>query len=211
MSGGGEHGVLWVISAPSGAGKTSLARALVQTTPRLRTSVSYTTRPPRPGETEGEDYHFVGMETFSAMAERGEFLEYARVHGNGYGTSEAWVKNQLFAGDDCLLEIDWQGARQVRERLRGQMISIFILPPSVAALETRLRDRGQDTEAVIERRLAAAREELLHYDEFDYLVVNDHFEEALSDLQSIVHAEHLRCGRQQHAQHERLRGLLGIG
>ena len=211
MTGGAERGILWIISAPSGAGKTSLARALVAATPQLRTSVSYTTRPPRPGESEGTDYHFVPMEAFTAMAERGEFLEYARVHGNGYGTSEPWVKSQLFAGTDCLLEIDWQGARQVRERLPGQAVSIFILPPSVAALAERLRGRGQDSETVIARRLAAAREELLHYDEFDYLVVNDHFQDALADLQSIVHAEHLRLGYQQHAQHQRLKSLLGIG
>ena len=210
MTGGAERGILWIISAPSGAGKTSLARALVAATPQLRSSVSYTTRPPRPGEAEGADYHFVSMEAFTAMAERGEFLEYARVHGNGYGTSEPWVKSQLFAGTDCLLEIDWQGARQVRERLPGQAVSIFILPPSVAALAERLRGRGQDSEAVIARRLAAAREELLHYDEFDYLVVNDHFQDALADLQSIVHAEHLRLGYQQHAQHQRLKNLLGI-
>ena len=210
MTGGAERGILWIISAPSGAGKTSLARALVAATPRLRTSVSYTTRLPRPGEAEGTDYHFVPMETFTAMAERGEFLEYARVHGNGYGTSEPWVKSQLFAGTDCLLEIDWQGARQVRERLPGQAVSIFILPPSVAALAERLRGRGQDSETVIARRLAAAREELLHYDEFDYLVVNDHFQDALTDLQCIVHAEHLRLGYQQHAQHQRLKSLLGI-
>ncbi|OAP87716.1 guanylate kinase, partial [Acidithiobacillus ferrooxidans] len=190
MTGGAERGILWIISAPSGAGKTSLARALVAATPQLRTSVSYTTRSPRPGEVEGTDYHFVPTEAFTAMAERGEFLEFAKVHGNGYGTSEPWVKSQLFAGTDCLLEIDWQGARQVRERLPGQAVSIFILPPSVAALAERLRDRGQDSEAVIARRLAAAREELLHYDEFDYLVVNDHFQDALADLQSIVHAEH---------------------
>ena len=210
MTGGAERGILWIISAPSGAGKTSLARALVAATPQVRTSVSYTTRHPRPGEVEGTDYYFVPMETFTAMAERGEFLEYARVHGNGYGTSEAWVKSQLFAGTDCLLEIDWQGARQVRERLPGQAVSIFILPPSVAALAERLRGRGQDAEAVIARRLAAAREELLHYDEFDYLVVNDHFQDALTDLQCIVHAEHLRLGYQQHAQHQRLKSLLGI-
>ncbi|ACH82968.1 MULTISPECIES: guanylate kinase [Acidithiobacillus] len=210
MTGGAERGILWIISAPSGAGKTSLARALVAATPQLRSSVSYTTRPPRPGEAEGADYHFVSMEAFTAMAERGEFLEYARVHGNGYGTSEPWVKSQLFAGTDCLLEIDWQGARQVRERLPGQAVSIFILPPSVAALAERLRGRGQDSETVIARRLAAAREELLHYDEFDYLVVNDHFQDALADLQSIVHAEHLRLGYQQHAQHQRLKNLLGI-
>ncbi len=210
MTGGAERGILWIISAPSGAGKTSLARALVAATPQLRTSVSYTTRPPRPGEVEGTDYHFVPTEVFTAMAERGEFLESARVHGNGYGTSEPWVKSQLFAGTDCLLEIDWQGARQVRERLPGQAVSIFILPPSVAALAERLRGRGQDSETVIARRLAAAREELLHYDEFDYLVVNDHFQDALADLQSIVHAEHLRRGYQQYAQHQRLKNLLGM-
>lgn len=210
MTSGAERGILWIISAPSGAGKTSLSKALVNVTPHLRTSVSYTTRPERPGEINGTDYHFVTMEIFTEMAERGEFLEYARVHGNGYGTSEPWVKSQLFAGLDVLLEIDWQGARLVRERLPGQAVSIFILPPSVAALESRLRGRGQDSEAVIARRVAAAREELLHYDEFDYLVVNDQFENALDDLVSIVHAGHLRRDYQQYAQHQRLKGLLGM-
>ncbi|PKY10379.1 guanylate kinase [Acidithiobacillus marinus] len=210
MTNGPERGILWIISAPSGAGKTSLSRALVTATAQFRTSVSYTTRPARPGEVDGTDYHFVDMARFSEMAERGEFLEYARVHGNGYGTSEPWVKSQLFAGMDVLLEIDWQGARQVRERLPGQAVSIFILPPSLAALETRLRGRAQDSEEVIARRVAAAREELLHYDEFDYLVVNDQFDTALDDLRSIVHAEHLRLGSQQHAQHQRLKDLLGI-
>ncbi|MBU2812737.1 guanylate kinase [Acidithiobacillus thiooxidans] len=210
MTSSAERGILWIISAPSGAGKTSLSRALVEAVPQLRTSVSYTTRPARPGEVDGTDYHFVEMAQFSEMAERGEFLEYARVHGNGYGTGEPWVKSQLFAGMDVLLEIDWQGARQVRERLPGQAVSIFILPPSLDTLETRLRGRAQDSDEVIARRVAAAREELLHYDEFDYLVVNDQFETALADLRSIVHAEHLRLGSQQHAQHQRLKDLLGM-
>ncbi len=204
------HGILWILSAPSGAGKTSLARALVAATSRLRDSVSYTTRLPRPGEVDGVDYHFVSPAVFAGMADSGDFLEHARVHGNDYGTSEQWVKDQLLAGVDCLLEIDWQGARQVRERLPGQAVSIFILPPSLEALEARLRDRGQDSDAVIHRRLAAARDELLHYDEYDYLVVNDHFDRALADLKAVIHAEHLRAVHQRQALQGRLRALLGL-
>jgi guanylate kinase len=205
-----SHGILWILSAPSGAGKTSLARAMVAATPHLRDSVSYTTRLPRPGEVDGADYHFVSPATFAEMASSGDFLEHARVHGNDYGTSEQWVKAQLLAGIDCLLEIDWQGARQVRERLPGQAVSIFILPPSLAALEARLRGRGQDSDAVIQRRLAAARDELLHYDEYDYLVVNDHFDRALADLKAVIHAEHLRAAHQRQALQGRLRALLGL-
>ncbi|AEK58617.1 MULTISPECIES: guanylate kinase [Acidithiobacillus] len=202
-------GILWILSAPSGAGKTSLARALVAEVPGLRTSVSFTTRAPRPGEQDGVDYHFVSKETFAAMAERGEFLEYAQVHGNSYGTGESWVKQQLFQGADCLLEIDWQGARLVRERLPDYAQSIFILPPSLSTLEERLRGRGQDSAEVIARRLAAAREELLHYDEFDYLVVNADFAAALADLRSILRAAHLRREQQQFTEGERLKHLLG--
>jgi guanylate kinase len=201
-------GILWIISAPSGAGKTSLSKALVEQSPNVRTSVSYTTRPPRPGEEDGRDYHFISAEQFAAMAERGEFLEHALVHGNHYGTGESWVKKQLFAGTDCLLEIDWQGARLVRERLPEHVVSVFILPPSLATLSERLRGRGQDSDEVIAKRLAAAREELLHYDEFDYLVVNEDFQSALEDLRCIVRAEHLRRNRQQHAEHGRLHDLL---
>jgi len=202
-------GILWIISAPSGAGKTSLAKALVETAEvPLGTSVSYTTRAPRPGEEDGVAYHFVSNEQFSQMVERGEFLEHALVHGNWYGTGESWVKKQLVAGVDCLLEIDWQGARLVRERLREYVVSIFILPPSLTALAERLQRRGQDSAGVIEKRLAAAREELLHYDEFDYLVVNNDFQRALEDLRCIVRAEHLRRSRQQFTEHDRLQLLL---
>ncbi len=201
-------GILWIVSAPSGAGKTSLSHALVRETATLRSSVSFTTRPPRPGEVDGQDYHFISEAQFVAMAERGEFLEHAQVHGNRYGTGESWVKKQLFAGTDCLLEIDWQGARLVRERLPEHTVSIFILPPSLQALSERLRGRGQDSDEVIAKRLAAAREELLHYDEFDYLVVNEDFPCALADLRSVVRAEHLRRSRQQHTEHARLRELL---
>ena len=209
MSDHAHHaGILWIISAPSGAGKTSLSRALVQETTALRTSVSFTTRAPRPGEIDGQDYHFISAEQFAGMAERGEFLEHALVHGNRYGTGESWVKKQLFSGVDCLLEIDWQGARLVRERLPEHVVSVFILPPSLAVLAERLRGRGQDSDEVIARRLAAAREELLHYDEFDYLVVNEEFQRALEDLRCVVRAEHLRRNRQQHEEHTRLRTLL---
>ncbi|WP_291511871.1 guanylate kinase [Acidithiobacillus sp.] len=202
-------GILWILSAPSGAGKTSLARALVAEVPNLRSSVSYTTRAPRPGEQDGVDYHFISKEAFAAMAERGEFLEYALVHGNSYGTGESWVKQQLFQGVDCLLEIDWQGARLVRERLPDYAQSIFILPPSLSTLEERLRGRGQDSAEVIARRLAAAREELLHYDEFDYLVVNADFAAALADLRCVIRAGHLRREQQQFTERERLEHLLG--
>ncbi len=204
----GKDGILWIVSAPSGAGKTSLSRALVEGTPGMQTSISYTTRQPRPGESDGSDYHFVSPETFAGMVGRGEFLEHAQVHGNRYGTGESWVRNQLAEGKDCLLEIDWQGAALVRQRLSGAAVSIFILPPSLAVLEERLRGRGQDSEEVITRRLAAAREELLHYHEFDYLVVNKDFTAALHDLQSIVRAEHLRLSRQQNAERTRLKDLL---
>ncbi len=207
-SGNRKGGILWIVSAPSGAGKTSLSRALVETTPGIYTSISYTTRQPRPGESEGSDYHFVSPETFADMSRRGEFLESAQVHGNRYGTGESWVRNHLAEGKDCLLEIDWQGADLVRQRLPEATVSIFILPPSRAVLEERLRGRGQDSEEVIARRLAAAREELLHYEEFDYLVVNADFTTALRDLQSIVRAEHLRRFRQQNAEQARLKALM---
>jgi len=184
------NGTLYVISAPSGAGKTSLVKALLARDPGLHLSVSYTTRAPRPGETDGVHYHFVARERFTTMVAAGAFLEHAEVFGNWYGTAEAAVRSQLNAGQDLILEIDWQGARQVRRRF-PEAVGIFILPPSVAALDARLRGRGQDDEAIITRRMALAREEMAHYADYEYLVVNDSFEVALDDLAAIVRARRL--------------------
>ncbi len=188
-------GSLFVVSAPSGAGKTTLVRGLVANDPRVRLSISYTTRPARAGETDGRDYHFVSRERFLEMAKRGDFLESAEVYGNYYGTSHRWVRDEMTAGRDILLEIDTQGAAQVRKLFPG-CIGIFVLPPSLEVLEARLRGRGQDSPEVIARRLQAAREELSHVDEFDYAIINKDLDEALQDIGSIVRAERLRLARQ---------------
>jgi guanylate kinase len=180
-----DHGRLFVIAAPSGAGKTTLVRALMEREPRLRFSVSYTTRKPRPSEVAGEDYHFVSTEEFEDMVRRGEFLEHAKVFDHYYGTAVGAVRESLERGDWVLLEIDWQGARQVRARLPAAR-SIFILPPTRRSLEERLRARSTDSDAVIERRLKDAAEDLSHWREFDYVVVNDRFEKAVTDLLDIV-------------------------
>ncbi len=201
-------GNLYIVSAPSGAGKSSLVRALVEGDPRLRLSVSYTTRPPRPGEEDGVHYHFVSREVFLEMLGAGAFLESAEVYGNYYGTSQHWIEAQLKEGHDVLLEIDWQGAAQVR-RLFPEAIGIYILPPSIGELERRLRDRGQDSEAVIARRLAAAREDMSHALEYDYLVVNERFDLALADLKAIVCAGRLTVARQQTALAGLLQELMG--
>ncbi|HTQ78081.1 MAG TPA: guanylate kinase [Burkholderiales bacterium] len=187
-------GLLFVVTAPSGAGKSSLIDALIKADPRLRLSVSYTTRAPRPGEAQGREYHFVDDAAFVAMLERGEFLESAEVHGFRYGTSEAVIREALGRGDDLVLEIDWQGARQVR-RLHPGCVGVFILPPSVAELERRMRARGQDAEDVIRRRLASAEEEMSHAPEFDYVIINKDFEIARQDLQAIVRVERLKRAR----------------
>lgn len=189
------NGNIYLVCAPSGAGKTTLVRALLERDPNVRLSVSHTTRPARPGENDGRDYHFVAREAFLAMAERGEFLESAEVHGNLYGTSEKWVRTQLHAGNDTVLEIDWQGARQVRG-LVPEAVGIFILPPSLEVLQQRLRDRRQDSPAVIERRLEAARGEIAHLEEFDYAIINRHFDDAAEDLASIVRSARLRLSSQ---------------
>ncbi|KAB7624422.1 guanylate kinase [Alkalilimnicola sp. S0819] len=196
-------GTLYIISAPSGAGKTSLLRALVAAVPEVVVSVSHTTRARRPGELDGRDYHFLDHQEFEARVARGEFLEHARVFGNLYGTARAQVLARLEADQDVILEIDWQGARQVREAM-PEAVSIFILPPSRGELERRLRGRGQDSEAVIEARMREAESELSHYAEYDYLVVNDDFELALADLRALVRARQLR----REAQARRLRGVL---
>lgn len=181
------RGRLFIVSAPSGAGKSTLVNALLAREPGIALSISHTTRAPRPGDTDGVQYHFVDRATFDAMAARGDFIEHADVFGNGYGTSRAAVEPNLAAGRDVLLEIDWQGARQVRGAMPG-CVSIFILPPSRAELERRLRARGTDSAASIERRLAASRGELAHAHEFDCIVVNDRFEDALAALRAIVRA-----------------------
>ena len=189
-------GLLFVITAPSGAGKTSLIDALLKSDPDLRLSISYTTRPPRPGEQNGREYHFVDKATFEAMAAAGEFLESAEVHGNRYGTSRAVVRQLLAGGSDLILEIDWQGARQVRHSF-PDCIGIFIVPPSLEELERRMRTRGQDSESVIGLRLANAREELTHSSEFEYAIINKDFDEARRDLQAIIRVERLRKARTQ--------------
>ena len=188
-------GNLFVVAAPSGGGKTSLTRALLEREPGILLSVSYTTRPPRPGETDGIDYHFVTPERFRELKDAGEFLEHAHVHGNWYATSATWLKRQIEAGRDVLLEIDWQGAAQVR-KLIAAAVHIFILPPSLALLEERLVRRGQDDERTIARRLTAAREEMGHYGEFDYVIINQEFASALDDLSAIVRASRLRTAQQ---------------
>lgn len=189
-------GVLFVVSAPSGAGKTSLLRALIPTDPRLQLSVSHTTRRARPGEQDGTHYHFVDRARFEAMVAAGEFVEHARVFDNLYGTAERSVRDVLGANLDVVLEIDWQGARQVRARF-PEAVSVFIVPPSVEALRERLSGRGQDSAEIIDRRMRDARSELSHFGEYDYLVVNDDFDQALADLRAIVGAERLRLPRQQ--------------
>lgn len=196
-------GTLYTISAPSGAGKTTLVRALLDTVPGLTLSVSHTTRARRQGEVDGRDYYFVDDATFDRMVAERAFLEHARVFGNQYGTSHSVVDEQLAAGYDVLLEIDWQGARQVRSAV-SHAVSIFILPPSREALYERLNDRGQDAEEVIARRMAAAIDEMSHYAEADFLVINDRFEEALDDLVAVVRAGRLR----QEPQRQRWSGLI---
>ena len=188
-------GLLYIISAPSGAGKTSLVRALLATDPLVRKSISYTTRKQRPGEEDGRDYHFVTVEQFDAMASRGDFLESALVHGNHYGTSQQRVSDLTRQGYDVVLEIDWQGAVQVRN-LKRDAVSIFVLPPSLTELEARLRDRAQDGPLVIAQRVAAAPEEISHFVEFDYVIINEDFNQATRDLAGIVRAERLKVPRQ---------------
>ena len=188
-------GNLYIVSAPSGAGKTSLVAALRETDGLIRKSVSYTTRPPRPGEIDGRHYHFVSAGEFGKMAQAGDFLESALVHGNHYGTSRQWVKEQLAGDIDIVLEIDWQGAAQVRKLMPGT-ISIFILPPSVETLLQRLNARGQDSPETINQRLANAREEIAHFADFDYVIINSDFRVAAGELQDIVRAERLRTAHQ---------------
>ena len=204
------RGTLWIVSAPSGAGKTSLTRALVE---RLNAegipaaiSISFTTRTPREGEVHQQHYHFVAPETFSAMVADDEFLEHADVFGRRYGTGRAETQRLLGEGCQLFMDIDWQGARQLRERVGGAR-SVFILPPSAVELERRLRGRGQDSDAVIAERMRAARDEMSHYPEYDYLLVNDRFEHALDQMHALVLAEVLRTSAQAH-RHAALIGTL---
>jgi guanylate kinase len=182
-----------MIVAPSGAGKSSLVDALLKSDPSLKLSLSTTTRAPRPGEVDGVNYRFVTKEAFIAERDQGQFLEWAEVHGHFYGTSRAWIESQMLSGSDVMLEIDWQGAQQIR-KLIPSVQWIFIFPPSIEALEERLRKRGQDDEATIERRVAAAHIELQHAHEANYIVINDLFDQALVELQNIIAASRLRSG-----------------
>jgi len=183
-------GDLFVVVAPSGAGKTSLVNAMLEAERGIRLSVSYTTRAPREGEVEGREYHFVPREAFEKMIAAGDFLEHANVYGNYYGTSRRWIEAELAGDHDVLLEIDWQGALQVR-KLFPRMVGIFILPPSLAELRRRLTARGKDSLEVIEKRMASAREEISHVLEFEYIIVNEQFDVALADLQAVVRAARL--------------------
>ncbi|MEX2367047.1 MAG: guanylate kinase [Pseudohongiellaceae bacterium] len=208
------QGTLFLISAPSGAGKTSLVRALIENAPeqdpdhsRLCVSVSHTTRPKRPGEVEGDNYHFTDPATFRAMQDQQAFLECAEVYGNYYGTSRQWVEEKMALGWDVILEIDWQGATQVKTLL-PEAISIFILPPSLEALRLRLQQRGQDDSGVIAYRMTQAVDEISHYAQADYLVINDDFDTALKDLMAIMRAAHLDITRQSRSQAALLEELL---
>jgi guanylate kinase len=200
-------GNLYIVSAPSGAGKTSLVNALIQRVDHLQVSISHTTRTCRPGEVDGVNYHFTTRAEFERMLEAGAFLESAEVFGNHYGTSQEWVRATLATGSDVILEIDWQGAQQVR-RLMPDAISIFILPPSRSALQERLNNRGQDPMEVIEQRMAAAISEMSHYAEADYLVVNDDFDTALQELGAILTAGRLQMAKQCQRHARRLDELL---
>jgi guanylate kinase len=188
-------GHLYIVAAPSGAGKTTLVKLLLENDPGIRLSISYTTRPPRPGEQNGHDYHFVSVPDFLDKIARGDFLEWAEVHGNHYGTSKSWIETELAAGRDVLLEIDWQGAQQVR-KLFPAAIGVFILPPSLDALRRRLSGRGTDSAEVISRRLAAAQDEMRRVGEFDYVIINDDLPQALADLLAVVRASRLQYAAQ---------------
>ncbi len=201
-------GTLYTVSAPSGAGKTSLVNALIDSTDALQVSISHTTRAKRPGEADGVDYHFIGEQEFLAMLEQAAFLEHANVFGHLYGTSQQWVEAQLAAGIDVILEIDWQGAAQVK-RLRPDTRSIFILPPSRLTLLQRLTARGQDDAQTIDGRMAKAVEEMSHYIESDFLVVNDDFDRALLNLQAIIRCHRLATDKQQESLESLLKQLLG--
>ncbi len=201
------RGTLYVVAAPSGAGKSSLVNAVLAREPGIALSISFTSRAARPGERHAQHYHFVDRAEFERMIAAGDFFEHALVHGDYKGTARQSVEPQLAAGKDVLLEIDWQGARQVREKMLD-CVSVFILPPSLDALQTRMRNRGQDSEAVIAQRLAAAREEMSHHAEFDYLIVNEHFDAAAAELRSIFVAHRLHQPTQAHRHAALIHELL---
>ena len=200
------RGTLYIVAAPSGAGKSSIVNAVLARDPQIALSISFTSRQPRPGERHAQHYNFVTADEFKGMIRAEDFFEYAQVHGDWKGTARQSVEPQLNAGKDVLLEIDWQGARQVRDKV-PDAVSVFILPPSREALEQRMRNRGQDSEAVIQQRLAAAREEMSHFDEFDYVIVNEVFEAAVDDMCAIFTASRLRR-EPQVARHEGLISAL---
>lgn len=203
-----SSGSLFMVVAPSGAGKSTLVNALLAQEPAIKLSISYTTRQPRPGEQNGREYHFTSIEDFLARREKGEFLESAEVHGNYYGTSRLWIAEQMKAGTDVLLEIDWQGAQQVKKQF-PDVVGIFILPPSITALEERLNKRGQDEPHVITRRMLAAGGEIAHAPEFEYVIINQEFATALAELTAIVKATRCRFA-QQAARNTDLFAQLGI-
>ena len=202
-----NRGTLYTVSAPSGAGKTSLVQALIESTDNICVSVSHTTRAMRPGEIDGVNYNFVDMPRFEAMAAANGFLEHAKVFGNCYGTSEQWVADTLASGQDVILEIDWQGAQQVHQ-LRPETVGLFILPPSRPALRERLTGRGQDDASVIDGRMAEAISEMSHYKEADYLIINDDFQVALGELRALITSQRLRRDRQQGLHGDLLAELL---
>lgn len=202
-----NKGTLFTVSAPSGAGKTSLVKALIEATDNICVSISHTTRPMRPGEQHGVNYHFVDHATFQSMVDRGDFLEHAQVFANFYGTSQAWVEATLAAGQDVILEIDWQGAAQVR-KLIADAVSVFILPPSKETLRERLKGRGQDDEAIINARMSEAESEISHYIEADYLIINEHFGQALDEFRAIVISQRLRLENQSQKHQSLLKALL---
>ena len=202
-----NNGTLYIVSAPSGAGKSSLLQATLPGLENIQLSVSHTTRPPRPGEEDGVHYNFTTVDEFRAGVDADQFLEYAQVFDNFYGTSELWVRDALSQGRDVILEIDWQGARQVRKKI-PEAVGVFILPPSRSALEERLQGRGQDSEEVIARRMRDAISEMSHYDEYDLLVINDDFEQAKTELSSIFLANQLKLARQSSKNGALLKSLL---
>lgn len=201
------QGTLYIISSPSGGGKTSLVNALLAVAPNLRLSISHTTRAPRAGEKHGENYFFVDKSTFETMQQQQHFLESALVFGHAYGTSRVWVEEELAKGTDVLLEIDWQGARQIKQNF-PHAIGIYILPPSLSVLEQRLRNRGQDDDSVIEKRMRQATTEISHCDEYDYIIVNESFDQAAAELQAIISAERLKSKRQLESHSRLLQDLL---
>ena len=200
-------GNLFILTAPSGAGKTTLVHRLLERDAGIEKSISTTTRAPRPGETDDKDYHFVDVDRFARMRDAGEFLEWAEVHGNFYGTSKKWLESRIAAGRDVLLEIDWQGASQVRARFPAA-VGIFILPPSVEELERRLTARGQDSKDVIHRRVLGARDEMRHVGEFDYVIINRQLDEATEDLAAVVRTCRLSLTHQRHAEPDFFRALI---